>query len=364
MSLIPGSNPVFGLTTLGAAIGIQTKSGFQYPGASLYGYGGSFGRRSATFETGGHRERVDCFVTGNYLEDSGWRQFSPSRIANVFGKVGYQSDRTDFDISFTVANNAPQDTQALPVSFLSDPAQPCTYPDKLNTQLGFLNANGSHFLSDTTLLAGDAYFRQPDQTAFQSNVNDDCAPSGCAPGDFPAFNDRSTIDQKGYGGSVRLSLLDDLFGRKNQFTVGASVNTGKTCFQQFDQPTNFTVDRGTTAVAPLELDTDVLAKNTCHGLFLTDTFSLTDKWTVVASGRYNYAKVGLTGQTGLDPDLNRNNTFVRFNPALGATCSPTATLTTYANLSQGVRAPTPVELACSDPNAPCRLPNAFLADHP
>lgn len=364
MSLIPGSNPVFGLNTLGAAIGIQTKSGFQYPGTSLYGYGGSFGRRSATFETGGHGERVDYFVTGNYLEDSGWRQFSPSRIANVFGKVGYQSDRTDFDISFTGANNALQGTQALPVSFLSDPAQPYTYPDKLNTQLGFLNAKGSHYFSDTTLLAGNAYYRQLDQTTFSSNVNDDCAPSGCAPGDFPAFNDQSTIDQKGYGGSVQLSLLDDLFGRKNQFTAGASVDAGKTNFQQLDQPANFTADRGTTAVAPLELDTDVMAKNTYYGLFLTDTFSLTDKWTVVASGRYNYAKVGLTDQTGLDPALNSNNTFVRFNPALGATYNPTATLTAYANLSQGMRAPTPVELTCSDPNAPCRLPNAFLADPP
>lgn len=364
MSLIPGSNPVFGLNTLGAAIGIQTKSGFQYPGTSLYGYGGSFGRRSATFETGGHGERVDYFVTGNYLEDSGWRQFSPSRIANIFGKVGYQSDRTDFDLSFTGANNALQGTQALPVSFLSNPAQPYTYPDKSNQQLGFLNAKGSHYVSDTTLLAGNAYYRQLDQTTFASNVNDDCAPSGCAPGDFPAFNDQSTIDQKGYGGSVQLSLLDDLFARKNQFTVGASVDAGKTYFQQLDQPADFTADRGTTAVAPLELDTDVLAKNTYYGLFLTDTFSLTDKWTIVASGRYNYATVSLTDQTGLDPALNSNNTFVRFNPALGATYSPTATLTTYANLSQGMRAPTPVELACSDPNAPCRLPNAFLADPP
>jgi outer membrane receptor protein involved in Fe transport len=29
-----------------------------------------------------------------------------------------------------------------------------------------------------------------------------------------------------------------------------------------------------------------------------------------------------------------------------------------------MRAPTPVELTCADPNAPCKLPNAFLADPP
>jgi outer membrane receptor for ferrienterochelin and colicin len=41
ITLIPGSNPVFGLNTLGAALSVNTKSGFQYPGASASIYGGS-----------------------------------------------------------------------------------------------------------------------------------------------------------------------------------------------------------------------------------------------------------------------------------------------------------------------------------
>jgi iron complex outermembrane recepter protein len=41
ITLIPGSNPVFGLNTLGAALSVKTKSGFQYPGASASIYGGS-----------------------------------------------------------------------------------------------------------------------------------------------------------------------------------------------------------------------------------------------------------------------------------------------------------------------------------
>ncbi|HSQ02668.1 MAG TPA: Plug domain-containing protein, partial [Burkholderiales bacterium] len=45
VNLIPGSNPVFGLNTLGGALGIQTKSGFQYPGYAARLSGGSFGRR-------------------------------------------------------------------------------------------------------------------------------------------------------------------------------------------------------------------------------------------------------------------------------------------------------------------------------
>jgi iron complex outermembrane recepter protein len=39
-------------------------------------------------------------------------------------------------------------------------------------------------------------------------------------------------------------------------------------------------------------------------------------------------------------------------------------LTAYAAISQGMRAPTAIELTCADPQAPCKLPNEFLADPP
>ena len=46
LQLIPGSNPLFGLNTLGGALAIYTKSGSQYPGGSVELSGGSFGRNS------------------------------------------------------------------------------------------------------------------------------------------------------------------------------------------------------------------------------------------------------------------------------------------------------------------------------
>ena len=363
MTLMPGSNPVYGLNTLGGALAIQTKSGFTYPGVSTSVYGGSFGRKAATIEAGGHGERIDYFVTGNYLEDDGWRKFSPSRIANIFAKVGYQSDRTDFDLSYTGANNSLQGTQALPLSMFSDRTQPYTWPDKTSNTLNFLNAKGSHFFDDTTLLAANAYYRQLDQETFASNVNDHCA-GGCPPGVFPAFNDTSTIRQKGSGGSVQLSLLDDVLGRHNQFTVGGSADLGDTRYRQFQQDAVFTADRGTLGVSPFALDTDVKTTNHYYGLFVTDTLNLSPKWSVTGSGRYNFAQVRIADQSGTNPALNGDNKFIRFNPAVGVTYNPTATATTYANYSEGMRAPTPVELTCADPAAPCRLPNAFLADPP
>ena len=62
--------------------------------------------------------------------------------------------------------------------------------------------------------------------------------------------------------------------------------------------------------------------------------------------------------------MNGSNQFTRFNPAAGLNFNPDPALNTYVSYSEGMRAPTPVELTCADPNAPCKLPNNFLADPP
>src|SRR5262249_40402204 len=52
IELMPGSNPLFGLNTLGGALSIQTKDGRSFPGATIQGYVGNNSRRAAEFEYG------------------------------------------------------------------------------------------------------------------------------------------------------------------------------------------------------------------------------------------------------------------------------------------------------------------------
>jgi iron complex outermembrane receptor protein len=90
---------------------------------------------------------------------------------------------------------------------------------------------------------------------------------------------------------------------------------------------------------------------------------------VTLSGRYNVAKVKLSG-TSLDltddtlvpGDLDGNHRYSRFNPAIGVNFNPTHSLGVYGGYNEGMRAPSPIELACADPNHPCALPNAFGGD--
>ena len=85
VTLMSGSNPVFGLNTLGGALSVKTKSGHDNPGTEFEAYGGSFGRRSFEGETGGEFGKFDYFFAGNYFDETGWRDRSPTKVYQGFG---------------------------------------------------------------------------------------------------------------------------------------------------------------------------------------------------------------------------------------------------------------------------------------
>src|SRR5439155_1647947 len=213
VQLIPGSNPVFGLNTLGGALAIYTKSGAQYPGGSLQLSGGSFGRRTVALEYGGKRDRIDYFFTGDLAGDDGWAEQNASRLKRLFGKVGYQDDASDLDLSVTLADNTLHGTQTLPQSWLDTPKQAYTFPDINENRVAFLAAKGSLFLDDATLLGGNLYYRRYRNANVSSNVNGDYGKTDPEKGVLQtneATNARSSIDQKSWGFGLQLTLQRDL----------------------------------------------------------------------------------------------------------------------------------------------------------
>ncbi len=62
---IGGSNPLFGLNTLGGALSITTKDGFTHPGHGFEFYGGSFNRIVATINSGGNYGTWGYYFTAN-----------------------------------------------------------------------------------------------------------------------------------------------------------------------------------------------------------------------------------------------------------------------------------------------------------
>jgi iron complex outermembrane recepter protein len=363
INLIPGSNPLFGLNTLGGALAVHTKSGAEFPGFKATAYVGSWARRAFEFEAGGEdkEKNIDYFVAGNVFKENGWREHSSSDVKQIFGKVGWQNDTSDLDLSVALADNLMEGTQAVPLSALNEPAKAYTYPDSIGNQLAMIALKGSHFLTDDKLVAGNVYYRKNRTSGFNSNANSLTAAD--------SSNITTDTDQDGYGGAFQLTLLNDLAGHKNQFTAGASADFGRTDFTS-DSVIASVVGHETVNDSPLTSNGTVRlnAKNDYYGLYATDTFSFTDQWHMTLSGRYNVAKIKLSGVSSdpnlvpVDSDLSGNHRYSRFNPAIGFNYNPNKTIGFYGGYNEGMRAATPVELSCADENRPCALPNAFAAD--
>jgi len=362
IEVIPGSNPLFGLNTLGGALALTTKSGSANPGTSVEAYGGSFGRGAVSFESGGMRDALDWYVTGNALSDHGWREHSPSLVQQIFGKLGWQREDAELAVSVSLADNHLEGTQTLPVSMLGDPQQAYTWPDTTINRLVFVNAQGTQRFGAATAVNANAYFRQLTTGGVNSNVNGEYDPD--APGSPPAFNVQSTIASRGWGGSLQVTLLPELAQRRNRLVVGVTADLGNSDFEQREAPAAVTTERETVSIGATAPEANVRTTTRNYALYAADTIALTDTLSSTVSARYNNARVTLTDRSGETPALNGSHRYTRVNPAAGMTWTPSPRVTAYASWNQGMRVPSPVELACADPNAPCTLPNIFVADPP
>ncbi len=375
MEMIPGSNPLFGLNTLGGAISVHTKSGFSHPGLRAQAYGGSFGRKALQAEYGGSKGQFDWFFAGNIAEDDGWRPFSHSAVHQAFGKVGWEDDDTDLDFSFTFADNKLNGVGPVPDSFYAqDQRAIYTARDFTENTLFFFNLKGTHKFTDHLSIAGNSYYRGNTVNSLNSNTGNleqgcdtsqDCQDQGLNPGS----NLTGRTVQDGSGVNLQLTSTYPLFDHENQLTVGGGYNAGHTHFIQAGQDAVINDQRVVIGVTPFTTSVDVKGENDYYTAFLTDTFSVMPWLHVNGAVGWNRADIRLLDRIGTA--LNGDHSFERWNPSAGVTFNPLKALelktplqelTAYANYNEGFRAPTPVELACADPNAPCSLPNSFVAD--
>ncbi|MFC3108369.1 TonB-dependent receptor family protein [Undibacterium arcticum] len=360
LQVMPGSNPIFGLNTLGGAIAITTKNGRTNPGGQVEISGGSFGRRTVELEQGGTVGKLNYFVTANDALDHGWADHNASRVKQLFGKVGYQDVDNSLNMSLTAADNELQGSQTIPRSFLDNRRQSYTFPDQNLNRATLWSLSGSHHFNETLQLSANAYHRNYRNENTSSNVNGDYGASD----PIEARNARSIVDQSSYGLSLQLSYFGKLAAMDNQLVVGIAGDFANAQFRQSSQDARFIADRNTVGSSDYGLNTDAKTRNSNLGVFFSDTLSLNDHWSVTASGRYNHARVKINDRSGAQPLLDGDHAFSRLNPGFGVTYNPTPALTAYAAYNEGMRTPTAIELACADPDAPCSLPNSFIADPP
>jgi iron complex outermembrane recepter protein len=161
-----------------------------------------------------------------------------------------------------------------------------------------------------------------------------------------------------------------VFGVPNQFLLGSSLDQGIVGYGAASDlgvfgPQFVVNDLGVLltapdAVAPRSLTTE----NTYVGVYFSDTLNLASDLALSVGGRYNFARVTIEDDTGLNPQLNGDSTYERFNPMVGGTYEIQRGLTLYASYAEANRAPTPAELACANPQFPCLIESFLTADPP
>lgn len=395
MALHPGSNPVYGLNSLGGAISIRTKTGFSAPGHQVEVYGGSWDRHSEELTSGWNNGTWGYFLDLHHFEEEGWRDFSPTKADQAFGTLSWRGDKGSLDLTLGGNDNDLRGNGASPVGLLKQNRSAVfTHPDQTITRMFFSELEGKYALTDNIELSGNAYFRQNRIRTFNGDDSDyeDCVlntPNLCeynldASGQtveevvedingIPvvatdavegATNNTSQTNMRSRGGTIQTAFGQDLFKHKNSLTTGVSYDFNEVHFGSDTELGSLTSTRGTTKSGVL-VDESRVRLNTdtsTVGVFLTDSFSITDDLTATIAGRYNYIHINMDDQRGTE--LNGSHTFDRLNPSGGLTYKIFNNLTVYGNYSEGARAPSPMELSCADPAAPCKLPNSFVADPP
>lgn len=367
VQLLPGANPVFGLNTLGGALVLRTLSGRDAPGFAGRLAAGSFDRRALSLRAGGTHGAFDGLVALSGFDEDGWRDRSGSRVRQGFGKFGWQSEDTRVELALTHARNRLVGNGLVPEPWLEQRREAVyTHPDESRPKLDFATVSFTHTLREGAMLTASAYHRRLRLGTANGDAefDDGDTPLDLGDDEYEAEFRRTSTRQRTRGAALQFAWAGTLAGRANRLAVGASFDRGRSRFRQFEQEAEFSADRGALATGEAELDTDVAGSNRYRGIYLTDTLELAEGVHLTASGRYNHARVRIADRSGEEPELDGRHRFSRFNPALGLTWAATPALTVHGGYSEGFRVPTPVELTCADPEAPCSLPVGFVADPP
>lgn len=421
IALMPGSNPLFGLNTLGGALSMQTKDGATHPGTSAQVTAGAHGRAQLEVESGGKNERgLSWFGAASVFRDSGWRDDSASRLGQVFGKLGWRAGATHLSLSASAAStalhgNGLQDGQLRAERY----ASVYTRPDETRNRSGLVSLAATHDRDDGWTVSGQAYLRRIDTRTVNGDLNDDSldqplyalsgadraalAGTGIA---APAVVDatttpfpflrcvaqalqgaatefacngvlhRSHSSQSQAGVSVQATRKLPMGSTMHQVVVGAAFDASRTRFAQTAQAAFLLPDRsvetvndflGGGTIGATETSVRLASRTGTASVFGADSVALGSDWHLTVGARYDRTTVANRDALRSAPNpasLDGDHVFARLNPAVGVNWNPSRAVQLYAGYNEGSRTPTAIELGCANPAQPCKLPNALAGDPP
>lgn len=425
LTLVGGSNPLYGLNTLGGSIVLRMKDGFSHPGHAVQMEGGSHHRFVGSVESGGGNERIAYYVNLQRFYEQGWRDLSDSWAENAYATVGWRGAETAFDLDFHASRSDLTGNGMSPKGLLDrDRAAVFTAPDITRNDATLWTLRGSRELGDASVV-GHLSWRDSETASFNGDGLDEdffdefvevgfggveplrgalrgvclsaverelqeeagelgsgghaafvdaVAESGCG-----AVNNLSDRAQDAFSAVVEFDVPVRIQGVEHDLSAGAGYYRGRTLFQsrrQFallDPALRSTLGPDAVGGGFAPEGTDLGTRIARGYAYVGDTVRVSDRWMLSMSAYLHESTITLDDRSGAQPQLNGKHGYDNFNWGIGAVYRFSPGLRGHVAYNRASRLPTPIELACSEELAfnpvtgeteECRLPNAFLADPP
>lgn len=358
LELIGGANPVFGLNTLGGALSVRMKDGFNSPGHGAELWGGAFDRWVVDAESGANNGTWGYYVALNYFDEDGWRDLSPSDSLNLYGTAGWRGAHSVLNLNLQHGESDLYGNGPLPVELLAvDREAIFTAPDITENDMVMVSMDGSHDFSDVLSVSGTAYYRRNETGSFNGDgtemllcslgsrdrlleglEGDDLEELGLGDGDVctDQFADADTLEdflnaaagddefnvedltddisgsgvlsdqainnisdrvQESRGFDAQVTWGGDLVGRGNQFVVGGAWYRGTTHFDAIVELARFDPDTRSSRDLGTGAFLDTAATNINTA---TESWSVYFTNTLDVTGRLSVTVSGRYNNTAVD----------------------------------------------------------------
>ncbi len=378
ITMVPGSNPMYGMNTLSGALVMTTKNGLTHEGNEIEVSGGSFGRLRTDAGMGKKlSDGYHFYVAATGFRENGWREKSDSKLANTFMKYGRETDKTSWNLSFLAGTSDLKGNGLLPTSqYSSNYRGGYTFYDITKTKAQQLSFDASHKLSNEEKISLVSWVRNSKRNASGGDVEDGyldscldggvgnavpgtCGSIGSSPNLASAAINKTSASATTVGATFQWDRKIDL----HKLFAGATVQYTKSRYQSFEGETDFDGRvADTSEVTSYDAQADHKGKVGQLALYLGDVYMPRPGTVLSSSFRYDFAKVHNHLNNISVGEQKETFTYRKLNPSFGGSQELNKQVTIFGNWSQGMRVPTAFELGCSRDNNPCRVPTGLQDD--
>lgn len=392
------ASPLFGRNALGGALLLATHEGRSLPGLRARISGDSIGGRSTSLSVGTSGEAFDGLAIVEGISDPGWRRHSPSRLGRGHLSMNWRGERAGIGLRIGAAASRLTGNGVAPVELLAaDYRAVFTRPDLTRTRqlratlLPWIDLGDAGRIEGT--LHGEAIVRRSVNGDLADLAACDAAPGLLCVGDEdsgfgellrdilgravavdPAVDDYAVFNrgrERTRGGGAQAQWLFERATDSGplKIALGGAWERYRTHFRAAAELAELEDDRSVEGLGPRLvsdsgsiLPVDVVSRLSDLALFASAAIPLAPRLGAELGLRWARNRVRLDDRLG--SALDGSHRFARLNPSLELDYRADEALRLNVGYAETARVPTPAELSCADPAAPCALANFFVADPP